>query len=80
MQFAVDHLKVEHIIVCGHYGCGGVMAAMGDEPLGVIDAWLARIREAIRLHHDTLAELSPLDRTRRCLLYTSDAADEYQRV
>ena len=57
IQFAVDVLKVEHIIVCGHYGCGGVNAAMGSEPLGVIDAWLARIREVIRLHRERLEGL-----------------------
>jgi len=57
LQFAVDVLQVEHIIVCGHYGCGGVKAAMGTEPLGIIDAWLARIREVMRLHRDALEAL-----------------------
>jgi carbonic anhydrase len=65
LQFGVDVLKVRHVIVCGHYECGGVKAAMGSEPLGLIDAWLARIREAVRLHHDALAELGPHDRFRR---------------
>jgi carbonic anhydrase len=58
LQFAVGVLKVRHIIVCGHYGCGGVQAAMGDAPLGIIDAWLARIREVIRLHREELDGLS----------------------
>jgi carbonic anhydrase len=54
LQFGVDVLKVRHIIVCGHYGCGGVKAALDDEPLGLIDAWLARIREVVRLHEERL--------------------------
>jgi len=57
LQFAVDVLEVRHVIVCGHYGCGGVQAAMGDEPLGIIDAWLARIREVVRLHRGELDRL-----------------------
>jgi carbonic anhydrase len=66
LQFGVDVLKVRHIIVCGHYGCGGVKAAMGDEPLGLIDAWLARIRETARLHQERLdASPSPDARFRR---------------
>ncbi|MFO7445706.1 MAG: carbonate dehydratase [Ignavibacteriaceae bacterium] len=45
MQFAVEELKVKHIIVCGHYDCGGVRAAMEDEPHGLIDNWLRYIKE-----------------------------------
>jgi carbonic anhydrase len=66
LQFAVDVLKVRHVIVCGHYGCGGVEAAMGDAPLGIIDAWLARIRETVRLHREDLDALpSRVARLRR---------------
>jgi len=57
LQFGVDVLKVRHIIVCGHYQCGGVTAAFGDEPLGLLDVWLARIREVVRLHRDRLDAL-----------------------
>ncbi len=45
LQFAVDVLKVKHIMVVGHYGCGGVKASMEDEPHGLIDNWLRQVRE-----------------------------------
>lgn len=57
LQYAVEVLKVKHIMVVGHYGCGGIKAAMGTERLGLIDNWLGHIRDIRRLHDSELAEL-----------------------
>ncbi|HEV8050924.1 MAG TPA: carbonate dehydratase [Parachlamydiaceae bacterium] len=45
LQYAVDYLEIQHVIVCGHYGCGGVNAAMEDKQLGIMDNWLRNIRD-----------------------------------
>src|SRR4051812_46158954 len=50
LQYAVEVLKVRHVIVCGHYNCGGVLAAMNDKQYGLIDNWLTNIRDVMRLH------------------------------
>ena len=57
IQFAVEALGVEHIIVCGHYNCGGVKAAMEDAQLGLINNWLRHIQDVIRTHEATLAAI-----------------------
>jgi len=54
LQYAVEVLEVEHIIVCGHYGCGGVVAAMGNSHLGLINKWLRNIKEVYKMHKDEL--------------------------
>ncbi|QDF75431.1 MULTISPECIES: carbonate dehydratase [Shewanella] len=57
LQYAVEVLKVKHIMVVGHYGCGGIKASMGNERLGLIDNWLGHIRDIHRLHAKELAKL-----------------------
>ena len=57
LQFAVDVLKVSHIIVCGHYGCGGVQAAMQNLQLGLIDNWLRHVQDVMHLHEAQLSNL-----------------------
>jgi carbonic anhydrase len=55
MQYAVDVLKVEHIIVCGHHGCGGVKAAMENLQLGLIDNWLRHVQDVLHEHEEMLS-------------------------
>ncbi|WP_462219639.1 carbonic anhydrase [Ferruginibacter sp.] len=54
LNYAVRHLNVNHIIVCGHYACGGVKAAMQSADLGILNPWLRNIRDVYRLHKDEL--------------------------
>lgn len=54
IQYAVDVLQVKHIIVCGHYGCGGVQAALSNQEFGLIDNWLGHIKDVYRLHEKKL--------------------------
>jgi len=58
INYAVEHLKVPHIIVCGHYGCGGIKAAMQPKDLGLLNPWLRNIRDVYRLHQ---AELNAIE-------------------
>lgn len=58
INYAVRHLRVQHIIICGHYGCGGVKAAMTPVDLGLLNPWLRSIRDVYRLHHDELSAIS----------------------
>lgn len=62
IQYAVDILNVKHIIVCGHYGCGGISAAMEDKELGLIDNWLRHIKDVRRFNEDKLKDLNQHDK------------------
>jgi carbonic anhydrase len=62
IQYAVDVLKVEHIIVCGHFGCGGIQATLEDRRLGLSDMWLSHVRDIKEKYHE---QLDALDNTRR---------------
>jgi carbonic anhydrase len=57
LQYAVEVLKVKHIIVCGHYGCGGVNSAMTQHSFGIINKWLRNIKDVYRLHKDEVDSL-----------------------
>ena len=63
LDYAVNVLKVQHVIVTGHYGCGGVIAAMSNKEFGLIDNWLRHIKDVYRLHSDELDAIS--DKTKR---------------
>jgi carbonic anhydrase len=76
LQYAVDVLKVKHVIVCGHYGCGGVQSALDEAKLGLIDNWLRHVQDVARVHRreleglagdgrvDRLCELNVIDQAR----------------
>ena len=91
MQFAVDILRVEHIIVCGHYGCGGVEAALCQERLGLVDNWLRHVQDVRQKHeprwsalpelnrrHDLLCELNVIEQVVNAC-QTTIVSDAWQR-
>jgi len=91
VQYAVDVLKVKHIIVCGHYGCGGITAALANEPLGLIDNWLRHIKDVYHLHRecfkhcvnneervDLLCELNVMEQVAN-VCHTSIVQDAWRR-
>jgi len=63
LDYAVNVLKVKHVLVCGHYGCGGIKAAMGNDSIGIIDNWIRHIKDVYRLHHTYLDSIT--DETER---------------
>jgi len=62
LQYAVEVLKVKHIIVCGHYGCGGVKAALSNQKLGLIDNWLLNIKDIYRQHRSKIEIIVETDK------------------
>lgn len=61
LDYAVNVLKVKHVVVCGHYGCGGVKAAMTNSSYGIIDNWIRHIKDVYRFHQKTLEAISDED-------------------
>ena len=66
-QFAVEVLRVKHIIVCGHYGCGGVQAALANNKLGLIDNWLRHVQDVMQKHGRLISEFDDEERRARRL-------------
>ncbi len=64
VNYAIEHLNVNHVVVCGHYGCGGVKAAMQSADLGILNPWLRNIRDVYRTHKTKLNEIK--DEEKRC--------------
>jgi len=62
LNYAVRHLKVKHVVVCGHYNCGGVKAAMQPADMGILNPWLRNIRDVYRLHRDELNAIEDEDK------------------
>ena len=58
LDYAVNVLEVNHVIVCGHYGCGGVLAAMANKQIGLIDNWIRHIKDVYRMHQGELDEIT----------------------
>jgi carbonic anhydrase len=68
INYAVDYLKVKHIVVCGHYYCGGVKAAMQSKDFGILNPWLRNIRDVYRIHKTELNALEEADARYRRLI------------
>ncbi len=68
MEYAINVLEVEHVIVCGHYGCGGVAAALSNKRNGMIDNWLCHIKDVYRVHSDELDNIQDKEEQTRRLV------------
>jgi carbonic anhydrase len=79
LQYAVDVLKVKHIMVVGHYGCGGVRAAIGNQKLGLIDNWLRNIKDVYRQHREQIDAL-PDEEQRVNLLCELNVVEQVNNV
>jgi carbonic anhydrase len=79
LQFAIDVLKVEHVIVCGHYGCGGIRAALENQTHGLIDNWLRHVQDVERKYRDALALITD-PRAREDRLCELNVAEQVRNV
>ncbi|MHB9138891.1 MAG: carbonate dehydratase [Victivallaceae bacterium] len=79
LQYAIDILKVEHIIICGHYGCGGIQAAMCKHQLGLIDNWLRGVKDLYRKNQEQLDAI-PDDKQRMDMLCELNIAAQVYNV
>jgi len=79
LQFAVDVLEVEHIIVCGHYGCGGVRAALRDDRLGLVDNWLRHVQD-VRWKHEAELDNLPTEKQRHDRLCELNVVEQVVNV
>jgi carbonic anhydrase len=79
IQFAVDVLRVQHIIVCGHYGCGGVLAAVRNDKLGLVDNWLRHVQD-VRWKHRAELEALPTDAERHSRLCELNVVEQMVNV
>ena len=82
LQFAVDVLKVKHVIVCGHYGCGGIRASLEKDAHGLIDNWLRHVQDVAREHEATLNAIANFDARvdRLCELNVTDQVHNVART
>lgn len=80
LQYAIDVLKVKHIIVCGHYGCGGVEAALTEQQFGLIDNWLGHIKDIAYKHREELSGLSEHEKSAKmCEINVMEQAANLRR-
>lgn len=79
IQYAVERLKVKHIIICGHYGCGGIRAALENRSHGLIDNWLRHIKDIYRCHQDKIDAL-PDETARQNLLCELNVIEQVANV
>jgi carbonic anhydrase len=79
LQFAVDVLRVKHVIVCGHYGCGGVLAALRDDRLGLVDNWLRHVQD-VRVKHQAQLDSLKTDKERHDRLCELNVIEQVANV